>query len=278
MSAEAHRAPLEILPPGRFAGIGFRELWEYRELLYFLTWRDLKVRYKQTVLGASWAVLQPALMMLVFWVFFARLAKVPHGDLPYILFAYAGLVPWLLFANSVSFASQSLVGSAQLITKVYFPRLLVVASPCIVAVADFLLACGLLAILMVVYGTYPDVIAWLAVFPLTLLALATALGVGSLLAALNVKYRDVRYGVPFLVQLWLFASPVAYLPNLSEPWATIYGLNPMVGVVNGFRWALLDAAEPPGWSLAVSAGVSLVLLVWGVLTFRRTEESFADVV
>jgi lipopolysaccharide transport system permease protein len=271
--------PLVITPPSGFAGLGLRELWHYRELLYFLTWRDLKLLYKQTVLGAAWAVIQPVLLMVVFSLFFGRLAGVPHGDVPYPIFAYAGLLPWLFFANSMSFSAQSLVANAQLITKVYFPRLIVAVTPALAALVDFALALGVLFVLMVYYDVYPEPLAWLMVFPLILLAMVTALGVGTWLSALNVKYRDIRYVIPFLTQLWLFATPVVYPASLiDEPWRTLYGLNPMAGVVEGFRWALIDAGEPPGPMLAVSALVALALLVTGVVHFRRTEETFADVV
>jgi lipopolysaccharide transport system permease protein len=271
--------PLVITPPRGWAGIDVRELWHFRELLYFLTWRDLKIRYKQTLLGASWAVIQPVLLMVVFSLFFGRLAGVPHEGVPYPIFAYAGLLPWLFFANTMTFSAQSLVNSTQLITKVYFPRLLVVVAPAFAALVDLALALGVLVVLMVVYSVYPEPLAWLAIFPLTVLALVTALGVGTWLSALNVKYRDVRYVIPFLTQLWLFATPVVYPASLiEEPWRTLYGLNPMVGVVEGFRWALIDAGEPPGPMLAVSACVALLLLGSGVLYFRRTEQVFADVV
>lgn len=279
MEASAPGQPLVIRPETSRVGLDLRELWAYRELLYFFTWRDLKVRYKQTLLGAAWAVLQPALMMLVFWVFFGRLAKVPHENVPYIVFAYSGLLPWLLFANGMSFSAQSLVSNTQLITKVYFPRLLVAIAPCVAALVDFVLAFGLLVVLIVVYGTYPQPAGWLLVFPLVALALVTAAGVGSWLAALNVKYRDVRYVIPFMTQLWLFATPVIYPATLvHEPWRTLYSLNPMTGVVEGFRWALVGSGSFPGWNLAVSAAVSLALLAAGVLYFRRTEDRIADVV
>ena len=278
--SEARRGePLLIRPQTGWTGVDLHELWRYRELLYFFTWRDVKVRYKQTLLGAAWAVLQPALMMLVFWVFFARLAKVPHENVPYIVFAYAGLLPWLLFSNGMQFSASSLVSNSQLLTKVYFPRLLVAVSPCLAALVDFVLALGLLVVLMVVYGTYPQPVGWLLIFPLTALAVIAAAGFGSWLAALNVRYRDVRYVIPFLSQLWLFATPVIYPATLvHEPWRTIYGLNPLVGIVEGFRWAVVGSGPGPGAELAVSAAVSVAALVAGVLYFQRTEERIADVV
>jgi lipopolysaccharide transport system permease protein len=272
--------PVVIRPPSRWAGFGLRELWRYRELLYFLAWRDLKVRYKQTFLGVTWAVLQPLMYMVVFTLFFGRLADLYSEGKPYALLALSGSVIWLFFANSVTLASNSLVGNAALITKVYFPRILVPIAPVIAAIVDFLLAFAVLLGVMAVYGFPPGfgLRVWFAI-PFVLLAMGTAIGVGSLLAALNVKYRDVRYGVPFMIQLWLFASPVVYSSELlGEPWKTLYYLNPMAGVVEGFRWATLGGAAPSWQSIALSTASGAVMLVAGFLYFRRTERQFADIV
>jgi lipopolysaccharide transport system permease protein len=271
--------PITIIAPSRgWVSLKLRELWEYRELLYFLTWRDIKVRYKQTALGAAWAIIQPFFTMVVFSLFFGKLARMPSDGLPYPLFAFAALVPWTFFANGLSQASNSLVGSSHLITKVYFPRLVIPLSSSVSGGLDFLISFGVLLGMMAFYGKWPTVqIIWL---PLLLsLAFVTALGVGMWLSALNVQYRDVRYVLPFLTQIWLFSTPIAYPSSLlSEPWRTIYGLNPMVGVVEGFRWALLGTDTAPGSMIAVSALVALVILIGGAFYFRRMEKTFADVV
>jgi len=255
------------------------ELWDHRELLYFLVWRDVKVRYKQTFLGAVWAILQPVATMVVFSLFFGRLAGVPSDGVPYPVFSLAGLVPWTFFATGLVQSANSLVGSQNLLTKVYFPRLAIPIAAVLAGVVDFAIAFLVLLGLMLSYGIAPPAarVLWLA--PLLLLAFATALGVGLWLSALNVRYRDVRYILPFLVQLWLFATPIAYPSSLlSEPWRTLYGLNPMAGVVEGFRWALLGTDTAPGPILAASAAASLALLVSGALYFRRMEKTFADLV
>jgi lipopolysaccharide transport system permease protein len=253
-----------------------RDLWEYRELLYFLVWRDVKVRYKQTVLGGAWAIIQPFFTMVVFSVFFGRLAKMPSDGIPYPLFAYAALVPWMFFANAMSQASNSLVSNTSLITKVYFPRLVVPLASVLSGVVDFLLAFAVLLGLMQWYGVSLSFkLLYLPFF--LLLTITTALGVSLWLSALNVEYRDVRYTVPFLTQFWLFATPVAYPSSLlSEPWRTIYGINPMVGVVEGFRWALMNAGSGPGPIVGVSSFAALTLLVGGAYYFRRVERTFAD--
>ena len=267
-----------IQPVKGWVGIHFRELWKFRELFYFLIWRDLKVRYKQTVLGAAWAVIQPFFTMVVFSIFFGRLAGVPSDGLPYPLFAFAGLVPWTFFANALSQSSNSLVGSQHLITKVYFPRLVIPVSAVLSGALDFVIAFAVLLGMMIYYGAVPGVASLVIPF-FFLLALVTALGAGLWLSALNVEFRDVRYIVPFLTQFWLFATPVAYPSSmLPEPWRTLYGVNPMVGVVEGFRWALLGRPESLGPILAVSTGAALFLLVTGALYFRRMERTFADVV
>jgi lipopolysaccharide transport system permease protein len=254
------------------------EVWLHRQLLYFLTWRDIKVRYKQTVLGASWAVIQPLMTMVVFSLFFGRLARVPSDGVPYPIFSYAALVPWTFFANGLTQSANSLVASANLIKKVYFPRLIVpVATVCSEGL-DFLLAFVVLLAMMLYYGITPTInVVWLPAF--IVLGLTTSLGVGLWLAALNVQYRDVRYTVPFIVQFWMFATPIAYPSSLlPEPWRTLYGLNPMVGVVEGFRWALLGTGHGPGASVAVSAVASLVIFIGGAQYFSWMERKFADVV
>lgn len=263
---------------GRVA-LDLRELWEHRELLWFLVWRDVKVRYKQTVLGVGWAILQPVATMVVFSLFFGRLAGVPSDGLPYPLFSFAGLVPWTFFSQGLAQSANSLVASHNLITKVYFPRLAIPISTVLAGLVDFALAFAVLVVLMLAYGIVPGPEV-LALAPLLLLALVTALGAGLWLSALNVRFRDVRYIVPFLTQLWLFLTPIAYPSSLlGEPWRTVYGLNPMAGVVEGFRWALLGTGEPPpGPMLAASALAALALLASGALWFRRTERTFADVI
>jgi len=271
--------PTLVIRPSRgWVSLKLGELWEYRELLYFLVWRDVKVRYKQTALGAAWAVIQPFFTMVVFAIFFGRLAKIPSDGIPYPIFAYAALVPWTFFANGLTQSSNSLVGSANLITKVYFPRLTIPIATVLSGVVDFVIAFVVLLGMMGYYGLLPTLnVVWLPLF--LLLALATSLGVGLWLSALNVEYRDVRYVVPFLTQFWLFATPIAYPSSLlHEPWRTIYGLNPMVGVVEGFRWALLGAETVPGPIVAVSSLAALIILVGGAFYFRRMEKTFADVV
>ncbi len=267
-----------IEPPRGWASIGLRELWEYRELLYFLTWRDIKVRYKQTALGAAWAIIQPLFMMLVFSLFFGRLAKVPSDGVPYPIFTFCALLPWQLFAHALTESSNSLVGNQNLITKVYFPRLVVPIAAVLGGLVDFLVAFVLLLLMMLYYGIVPGwTIVTLPAF--LLLAVMTALGVGLWLSALNVKYRDVRYTIAFIVQFWLFATPVAYPSSIVPPkWRALYGLNPMAGVVEGFRWALLGKQHAPGAMLWVSVAVVLVILVGGLFYFRRMEDTFADIV
>ena len=254
------------------------ELWQYRELLYFLIWRDVKVRYKQTALGVAWAVVQPFFTMVVFSLFFGRLAKMPSDGVPYPLFAYCALVPWGFFANGLNMGSNSLVESANLIRKVYLPRLAIPIATVLSGGVDFLVSFLLLLGMMVYYGRMPGIeAAWLPL--LLLLGLVTALGVSLWLSALNVQYRDVRYTIPFLTQIWMFGTPIAYPSSLvPEAWRPFYGLNPMVGVVEGFRWALLGTATRPGAMLIVSSLAALVLLVTGAMYFRCTEKTFADVV
>jgi homopolymeric O-antigen transport system permease protein len=268
----------QIGPPTRWPSLDLHELWQYRELLYFLTWRDIKVRYKQTALGAAWAVIQPLFIMVVFSLFFGRLAGVPSDGLPYPVFTLCALLPWQLFAHALTEASNSLVGSQNLITKVYFPRLVVPISAVLGGLADFVIAFVILLGMLFFYGIVPG---WqiVALPGLVLLAVMTALAVGLWLSALNVQYRDVRYTINFLVQFWLFATPVAY-PSSIVPvkWRALYGLNPMVGVVDGFRWALTGRPESPGSVLLVSVIVVSVLLVGGLYYFRRLEQQFADII
>ena len=262
---------------GRIA-IGWGDLWAYRDVLYFLTWRDIKVRYKQTALGAAWAILQPLLTMVVFTIFFGRLAGISSGDDPYPVFAYVALVPWTFFANSVTQASNSLVEEEEILTKVYFPRLLVPTAAVLAGLVDVAISFTVLVGLLLVYGIAPT--AAVLVVPLLIAFVATtALAVSLWLSALNVRYRDVRYTLPFLVSVWLFASPVAYPSSLvPESWRPIYGLNPMVGVIDGFRWALLGNAEAPGVSLLVSIATVALLFAGGLIYFRRMERSLADAI
>lgn len=254
------------------------ELWEYRELLYFLVWRDVKVKYKQTALGAAWAIIQPFFTMVVFSLFFGKLAKVPSDGIPYPIFSYAALVPWTFFSNGLTQSSNSLVSSANLLKKIYFPRLAIPIATILAGVVDFVLAFAVLLLMMAYYGLYPTgAIIWLPLF--LLLAFITSLGVSLWLTALNVQYRDVRFTVPFLAQFWMFITPIAYSSRmLDEPWRTIYGLNPMVGVVDGFRWALLGRGDAPGMIIFASALAAVMLLVSGAYYFRRMEKTFADVV
>jgi lipopolysaccharide transport system permease protein len=270
---------IRIQPSRGWVSLRLRELWEYRELLYFLIWRDVKVRYKQTVLGAAWAIIQPFFTMVVFSVFFGKLAKVPSDGIPYPIFSYAALVPWTFFSNGLSQASNSLVGGARLIKKVYFPRLAMPIATVLGGVVDFLLAFIVLLGMMLYYGVMPTVnVIWLPLF--LMLALVTSLGVALWLSAMNVQFRDVRYTVPFLTQFWMFATPIAYASSLIENplLRTLYGINPMTGVVEGFRWALLGADTAPGSIIIVSSLTALALLVSGMYYFRRMEKTFADVV
>jgi lipopolysaccharide transport system permease protein len=268
-----------IRPHGGWVALNARELWSYRELLYFFVWRDLKVRYKQTAFGVLWAIIQPLLLMLVFTLFLGRVEGIAPPGIPYPLFALAGLVPWTLFASSLIGSSGSLVESSNLLQKVYFPRLLLPAAATGSYLLDFVIGLVLLTALMLIYGTNLTLnVLWIG--PLTLLALTTALAVGVWMSAINVRYRDVRYAVPFLVQAWLFASPVAYSASVIPPqWLPIYQLNPMAGVIEGFRWALLgQGVEPPIGAVAISAIATLLVLVTGLTYFRRVERTFADVI
>ena len=267
-----------IEPSKGWISLGLKDLRQYRELLFFLAWRDIKVRYKQTALGAAWAIIQPLFTMLVFTLFFGRLAKVPSDGIPYPLFSYTALLPWQLFAYALTESSNSVVANERLITKVYFPRLVVPLASILAGLVDFVIAFILLVGMMIWYGIKPS---WaILTLPFFLvLAIATALGAGLWLSALNVQYRDIRYTLNFIVQFWLFASPVAYSSTLVPArWRPFYGLNPMAGVIEGFRWALLGKAQAPGGMLWVSVIVVALVLVGGLYYYRRMEKTFADVV
>jgi lipopolysaccharide transport system permease protein len=278
-SIPAQKPRLRVQPSRGWMRVNFAELSEYRELLYFLTWRDIKVRYKQTVIGAAWAIIQPLLTMLVFSVFFGRLADVPSDGIPYPIFSYTALVPWTFFANGLIGATNSLVTNSNLIKKVYFPRLLIPASAIASNIVDFVLAFAVLLVMMVFYGIVPTAnIIWLPLF--IVLAGVTSLGVGLWLAAMNVQFRDVRYVIPFLVQFWLFATPVAYPSSLIENdlLRALYGINPMVGVIEGFRWSLLGTGSAPQAAILVSSLIAILLCLTGLYYFKRLERTFADVI
>lgn len=271
---------IRIRPSKGWVSLRLDELWEYRELLYFLTWRDIKVRYKQTALGAAWSILQPVMTMVVFSLFFGKLAKVPSDNIPYPIFSFAALVPWTFFAYGLSQSANSLVGNQNLIKKVYFPRLVVPISSVLSGAVDFVIAFAILLVMMPMYHVWPT-ISVLLLPAFLLLAFITSLGVGLWLSALNVEYRDIRYVVPFLTQFWMFATPIAYSSSLLDKypmWKTLYGLNPLVGVVEGFRWALLGTHTRPGPMVFVSALSAVLVLVSGAFYFRRMEKNFADVV
>lgn len=277
-SAAHHLHHLWIRPSTGWVSLRLKDLWEYRELLYFFTWRDIKVRYKQTALGAAWAIIQPLFTMLVFSIVFGRLAKVPSDGIPYPLFAYAALAPWTFFSQGLTQSADSLIGSGNLIKKVYFPRLAIPLSAVSAGLVDFSISFTVLLGMMAWYKVAPT---WNLLWMPLLLALAfvTSLGVGLWLSALNVRFRDVKYAVPFITQFWMYATPIAYPSTLlKQPWRTIYGINPMAGVVEGFRWAILGAHTRPGPMIAASAVVAIVVLVGGAFYFRRMERSFADVV
>lgn len=271
--------PLVKIAPGKAgSALRVRDLWAYRELLYFLTWRDVKVRYKQTSLGAAWAILQPLLTMLIFTLLFGRLAGIQSGDIPYPLFSYAGLLIWTFFANAISNSGNSLVSSANLITKVYFPRLIIPAAAVIAGLVDLGIALIVLVPLMIYYQV--SVGFGLVMIPLLVVICALlALGIGMWLSALNVKYRDIRYAIPFLIQLWMFASPVIYPASLlPEKWRWILLLNPLTGIIVNFRIALFGGQSFEWKSLGVSAVVTIFILFYSAYSFRRMERQFADIV
>jgi lipopolysaccharide transport system permease protein len=272
--------PLTIIQArSGWQALDLRELWEYRELLFFLTWRDVKVRYKQTALGAAWAILQPLMTMIVFSLFFGRMAGVPSGGLPYPIFVFAGLLPWTFFANAIGGAGQSIVGSERLVTKIYFPRIMIPLAVVAAGLFDFAIASGMLAVLMLYYGVPPQ--AGILLSPLLVGGLAlAAIGVGTFLSALTVTYRDFRYVVPFMVQLWMFATPSVYMhPEkvIQAPWKAILPLNPAYGLIANFRAAVLGGPIDP-YSLSVSLAVAVVLFITGSLYFRRVERGFADII
>jgi lipopolysaccharide transport system permease protein len=269
---------LRIAPPDRWWVIPFAELRDYRELIYFFVWRDIKVRYKQTAIGAAWAVLQPFLTMLIFSLFFGRLAHIPSEGLPYPIFYYSALLPWTYFAAALQSSTNTIVDNQRLVTKVYFPRLALPLSSVLSNLIDFGVSFLMFVALMIYYRIH---VSWAILMApvLLLLAVLTALGVGLWLSALNAIYRDVRYVVPFLVQFWLFASPVAYPSSLvPAKWRWLYGLNPMAGVIEGFRWSLAGSGTPPGRLLLISAGVVLLVLLSGLAYFQKMETTMADVV
>jgi lipopolysaccharide transport system permease protein len=280
-SEAAEKVPVLVIEPTPgWKALNLRELWQFRELLWFLAMRDIKVRYKQTVLGVAWAVLQPLLTMVVFTIFFGRLGGFDQktGGIPYPVFSLCALVPWQLFAYALTQSSSSVVAEQRLLTKVYFPRLIIPLAPTLSGLVDFAISFGLLLVLMAFYGVWPTLaVLLLPIF--VVFALLAALAVALWLSALNAIYRDVRYTIPFLTQFWLFATPIAY-PSTIVPadWQWLYGLNPMVGVIEGFRWCLLDLPEPPWTAMAASAVVVVLLLVGGLYYFRRMEKTFADVV
>jgi lipopolysaccharide transport system permease protein len=267
---------LVIRPSRGWVAVNLGDLWRYRELILFLAWRDISVRYKQTVLGAAWAILQPFFTMVVFSVFFGNLGKIPSDGIPYPIFSFCALLPWQLFSYSLLESGNSLVANQNLITKIYFPRVVIPLAATLGGLLDFVIGSVFLLGMMVFYQITPTTAIW--TLPLfIILALITAIGAGLWLSALNVEYRDVRYTLPFLAQLWLFLTPIAYPSSLvPAQWRLIYGINPMVGVVEGFRWALLGVGNPPGAMLALSSLAALILLVSGLFYFRRMERSFAD--
>lgn len=283
-SSSLNEEVLILRPSHGWTALNLGDLWRYRELIYFFIWRDIKVRYKQTALGAAWAILQPFLTMVVFTIFFGKLAKMPSDNLPYPLFSFAGLLPWGLFTKAMSDAGRSMITNRSMITKVYFPRLAIPLASVLSGVVDFLLSFAVLIGMIAYYHYIPQAgytfVLKPAVFTLPLfliLALVTSLGVGLWLSALNVLYRDVNYIIPFLTNFWLFITPIAYPSSLiSEKWRLLYAINPMTGVVEGFRWALLGAENAPGAMLAVSSSIALILLISGLYYFRRMERTFAD--
>ena len=277
-SAAGDAAVTVVSPPGGFLRLELGELWEHRELLYFLVWRDVTVRYKQTVVGAAWAILQPFATMVVFTLFFGALARLPSDGLPHPVFYYSGLLPWMYFATALQSATNSVVEHQRIITKVYFPRALLPIAGVLPGLLDGAIAFGMLLLLMAVYRVVPTAAILLAPLVILLAALA-ALAVGFWLSALNAAYRDVRYVVPFMIQLWMFASPVAYPSGLvPERWRWLYGLNPMVGVIDTFRWAVTGAGRPSFVLLAAGTAATVVVLLGGLVYFGRVEQTIADIV
>ena len=281
--AKHEPATIYIKPSTGFTALNLRDLWLYRELVLFMIWRDIKVRYKQTILGATWAIIQPVMTMIVFNFLFVTVAKVPTDGIPYPIFSFTALIPWVLFVNALNQDSRSLTSNHNMITKIYFPRLILPVASVLAGLVDFAIAFVILIGLMIYYKVAP---AWNVLWALPLfllLAIVTALGVALWLSAINVKYRDVNYALPFITQFWLFVTPVAYSSKiisekLSEKWLLVYSLNPMAGVVNGFRWALLGAGNGPDMALWISVGISLLILITGLFYFRNMEKTFADTI
>jgi len=278
--ATSEKAPVPTLiirPPKKWVPVDFHELWNYRELLASFTMRDIKIRYKQTGLGFAWAIIQPLFMMVIFTIIFGGFAKIPSDGIPYPLFSFAALLPWMLFAEGMTRSTMSMVANAGIMTKVYFPRLIMPISGILSPLVDFAVSISILAVMMIYYGFVPTInVVFLPLF--ILLAVATSLGVGLWLSALNVKYRDFQYTVPFIIQIWMYASPVVYPASMfPKSLQFLYGLNPMAGVIEGFRWALLGTAMPSGM-IFVSVGIVILLLVSGMFYFRRMEQYYADIV
>jgi lipopolysaccharide transport system permease protein len=278
VTAKREEEVIILKPTQGWGSLNLREIWLYRELIYFLTWRDLKVRYKQTALGAGWAILQPVLSMVVFSIFFGGLLNVPSEGVPYPIFSYAALLPWGVFAKALNDTGRSLVSNRAMLTKIYFPRMVIPLASVFSSLADFLIAFIVMLGLMLYYQISPTSNVW--TLPLfLLLAVITALGVGLWLSAMNVLYRDIGYMIPYITQLWFYLTPIVYpASKVPEQWQFIYALNPMVGVVEGFRWALLDTADAPNPLVAVSAFIAIVIFVTGMFYFRRMERTFADMV
>ncbi len=271
--------PELVIEAGRTERHYWKDLWRYRELMYFLAWRDILVRYKQTVIGVAWALIRPLLTMIIFTIVFGKIAKLPAGDVPYAILVFAGMLPWLFFANAFSEAAGSVIENASMVSKVYFPRLVIPLSSVIVSFADFLISAVILVGLMLWYGFVPHWgVVWLPVF--TLIAFLSAMGAGLWMAALNVRYRDFRYVVPFVVQIGLYISPVGFSSAIvPEEWRLLYSLNPMVGVIDGFRWAIIGNESSFYWpGFVLSLTVVAFLLVTGIMYFRKTEKTFADVI
>jgi len=269
-----------IKPSKGLAALNLRDMWIYRELIYFMIWREIKVRYKQTMLGAAWAIIQPVLTMIVFTFLFGRIAKLPtDGNIPYPIFSYTALLPWGLFVAALNQASRSLTSNQNMVSKIYFPRLVLPLASVLSGLIDFVIAFVILIGLMIYYHISPSINVLWALPLFLVLTIVTALGVALWLSAINVQYRDVNYALPFMTQFWLFATPVAYSSNLiSEKWRLVYSLNPMAGVVNGFRWALLGVGNGPDAGLWISVGIALIVLISGLFYFRNMEKTFADTI
>jgi lipopolysaccharide transport system permease protein len=274
-----HDVPhFRIAPPSGWWNVNLRELWAFRDLFGILVLRDIKLRYKQTALGVTWVILQPLLSSVIFAVIFGSLAKLPSDGTPYLVFVFSGMLPWNLFAQGLQRAGNSMVTDARLISKIYFPRLIIPVASASAVLLDFAVSCGVMIILLLLFGFTPSV-TWLAVLPLTAIALLVAIGASFLFSALNVYYRDFMYALPFVIQTWMYASPLVYATSLvPSKWQIVYGLNPMAGVIDGFRWALLGHREFPAVGLAESILTAIALAVFGMWVFQRVERNFADVI